>query len=115
MPGHTFLGKLQIYKSHHLKKYSFAFSKMILIVHRDLGPGNILVDEQGEPKVIDYGVARASEVKIDQQTMHTEAGRLVGTVQYMAPEQVDMAMQDIEECMLSPSTYRGMVVMCSFR
>ena len=66
------------------------------VIHRDLKPANILVDEQGMPKVIDYGVARVSEVNIDAKTMHTEAGRLVGTVQYMAPEQVDMAMQDID-------------------
>ena len=66
------------------------------IVHRDLKPGNILVDENGDVKVIDYGVARVSEVEVNSQTMHTEAGRLVGTVQYMAPEQVDMAMQDID-------------------
>jgi serine/threonine protein kinase len=66
------------------------------VIHRDLKPANILVDEQGMPKVIDYGVARVSEVEIDAKTMHTEAGRLVGTVQYMAPEQVDMAMRDID-------------------
>ena len=66
------------------------------VIHRDLKPANILVDEQGMPKVIDYGVARVSEVELDSNTMHTEAGRLVGTVQYMAPEQVDMAMQDID-------------------
>ncbi|MDG2292689.1 MAG: WD40 repeat domain-containing serine/threonine protein kinase [Phycisphaerales bacterium] len=66
------------------------------VIHRDLKPGNILIDERGEPKVIDYGVARVSEVQLDNNTMHTEAGRLVGTVQYMAPEQVDMAMRDID-------------------
>ncbi|MCH2147923.1 MAG: WD40 repeat domain-containing serine/threonine protein kinase [Phycisphaerales bacterium] len=66
------------------------------VIHRDLKPGNILIDERGDPKVIDYGVARVSEVQLDNNTMHTEAGRLVGTVQYMAPEQVDMAMRDID-------------------
>ncbi len=66
------------------------------IIHRDLKPGNILIDEAGDPRVIDFGVARAMELDLTTQTMHTEEGRLVGTIQYMAPEQLEPTRQNLD-------------------
>src|SRR6185436_6323937 len=62
------------------------------VIHRDLKPGNILVVADGlkpvcQPKILDFGVARAIDSDIMTTTLRTEVGQLVGTVSYMSPEQ----------------------------
>jgi tetratricopeptide (TPR) repeat protein len=58
------------------------------VIHRDLKPGNILVNEAGQPKVVDFGVARAIDADIRTTTLQTDVGQLIGTLAYMSPEQV---------------------------
>ena len=57
------------------------------VIHRDLKPGNILVDAAGQPKVLDFGVARSTDSDT-HATRQTDFGQLVGTLAYMSPEQV---------------------------
>ena len=60
------------------------------VLHRDLKPSNVLVaDEDGKPwpKVIDFGLAKATQGSVSDQTMLTEAGQVMGTPIYMSPEQ----------------------------
>jgi eukaryotic-like serine/threonine-protein kinase len=59
------------------------------VIHRDLKPGNILIDEAGRPKIIDFGIARALGSDGEVVTRHTRTGDLIGTLRYMSPEQLE--------------------------
>lgn len=66
------------------------------VVHRDLKPGNILVNASGRPKVLDFGVARATDSDLQITTLQTDAGQLIGTLPYMSPEQVGGRARDVD-------------------
>lgn len=58
------------------------------IIHRDLKPSNIMIEESGQPKILDFGVARLMDGDMQAGTLHTRPGEVVGTLAYMSPEQV---------------------------
>jgi tetratricopeptide (TPR) repeat protein len=69
------------------------------IIHRDLKPTNVMVaeyDGKPVPKVIDFGVAKATAQRLTERTMFTEFGQLIGTVEYMSPEQARFNQLDVD-------------------
>jgi tetratricopeptide (TPR) repeat protein len=69
------------------------------VIHRDLKPSNVLVaeyDDHAIPKVIDFGVAKATAQRFTERTMFTEFNQLIGTVEYMSPEQARFNQLDVD-------------------
>src|SRR5262249_33589654 len=69
------------------------------IIHRDLKPSNVLIalyDGRPVPKVIDFGVAKALHQNLTERTMFTEVGSVIGTLEYMSPEQAELNNLDID-------------------
>ncbi|MCH9001419.1 MAG: serine/threonine protein kinase [Planctomycetes bacterium] len=69
------------------------------VIHRDIKPSNILVTEENGapvPKVIDFGVAKATNQRLTEQSLHTEHGVMIGTPEYMSPEQAGADSADID-------------------
>ena len=69
------------------------------IIHRDIKPSNVLVaeyDDRPVPKIIDFGVAKAIGQRLTEKTMFTEYGQIVGTIEYMSPEQAKLNQLDVD-------------------
>ena len=69
------------------------------VIHRDIKPGNILVtlhDGKPVPKVIDFGIAKATNQRLTEKTLFTNFAHMIGTPAYMSPEQAEMSGLDVD-------------------
>src|SRR5881409_2914744 len=69
------------------------------IIHRDIKPSNVMItlyDGKPVPKVIDFGVAKATEQRLTERTLFTQYGTMVGTLEYMSPEQAEMSALGVD-------------------
>src|SRR4029077_3160376 len=69
------------------------------IIHRDIKPSNVLItlyDGKPVPKVIDFGVAKAIDQRLTEKTLFTQYGVIVGTLEYMSPEQAELGALEVD-------------------
>src|SRR4029078_13632050 len=66
------------------------------VIHRDLKPANVLIADGGQPKVLDFGIARVTGSDMSRLTIQTAHGQLMGTLSYMSPEQLRGRSADVD-------------------
>jgi serine/threonine protein kinase/Tfp pilus assembly protein PilF len=66
------------------------------VIHRDLKPSNVIIDSQGRPKILDFGLARVTDVDVTMISSVTETGKIMGTLPYMSPEQTRGDPEEID-------------------
>ena len=104
VPIHTYCDKNQLPTCDRLKLFaqvcqSIQHAHQKGVIHRDIKPSNILVtlhDGKPVPKVIDFGIAKATNQRLTEKTLFTNFAQMIGTPAYMSPEQAEMSGLDVD-------------------